>query len=85
MSDRHWHCVYFKYDNQNDVNGKCLLKNKEIRFGYHQCCDKIVLRPSSVLSYFLKHNKYVRTWQCSDEKAIEYLTQVKLNDYPKGE
>lgn len=85
MSDRHIHCVYFKYDNQNDVNGKFLLKNKEIRFGYHQCCDKIVLRPSSVLSYFLKHRNYVRTWQCSDEKAIEYLTQVKFNDYPKGE
>ena len=85
MSDRHLHRVYFKCNNQNDFNGKCLLKNKEIRFGFHQCCDKIVLRPSSVLSYFLKHNKYCKTWQCSDEKAIEYLIKNRFNDYPRGE
>ena len=85
MSDRHWHCVYFQYNNPDDVKGYCLLKQKNIQRGYEQCCDKIVLRPLEVLSYFLKHEHYCEDWECADQKALNYLDRVGFNTYPIGD
>lgn len=83
MSDRHLHCVYFKYNSNDSLEGHCLLKDKGIQYGFKQSCDKCVLRPSSIISYYLKHNNYCDDWGCSDKKAIEYLKKTKFNDYPK--
>ena len=83
MTDRHIHCVYFKYDKINDVNGKCLLKNKDIDFGYYPHCEDAVLVPSLILSYFLKIEGYCDNWFDADEKALEFLEKMKLNRYPK--
>lgn len=83
MSDRHLHCVYFRYDNPSSAEGYCLLKNEKIKMGFGHCCEKIVLRPSNVLSYFLKHGQYCADWECADQKALEYLERVGFNNYPK--
>ena len=85
MSDRHFHCVYFQYFDTNDIAGVCLLKHKDIMRGYEQCCDKIVLKPSEILVYFLKHSNYCDNWHCAHEKALEYMEKVKFNNYPIGE
>lgn len=85
MTDRHLHCVYFQYFNPNDTDGWCLLKNKHIERGYERHCDKIVLRPMEILSYFLKHNHYCEDWECADKKALEYLERSGFNTYPKCE
>lgn len=83
MTDRHIHCVYFQFDNPNHSGGYCLLKQKEIPYGFHPHCDKIVLRPMELLSYFLKHEHYCEDWECADKKALDYLEQVGFNTYPK--
>ena len=85
MSDRHLHCVYFQYDDKNSTDGICLLRNKIIERGYEQCCDKIVLRPAEILSYFLKHEHYCEDWECADKKALNYLERSGFNTYPKSE
>ena len=82
MSDRHLHCVYFRYDDKNSVEGICLLSNDIIEKGYEHCCDNIVLRPMSILSYFLKHEGYCGDWECADKKALEYLERTGFNNYP---
>ena len=83
MTDRHIHCVYFQYLEKNAGDGYCLLKQKKIKRGYAQCCDKVVLRPIEVLSYFLKHEQYCEDWLCADKKALEYIERVGFNTYPK--
>lgn len=83
MSDRHIHCVYFQYTEINSVKGHCLLKNKEIRYGFKQCCDKYVLKPKEILSYYLKHNGFCNSWETADERALEYLEKTGFNNYPK--
>lgn len=82
MSDRHFHCVYFQFDDSNDLGGHCLLKNEEIEWGFKKCCEDIVLRPEHVLSYFLKHEGYCDDWDCADKKANEYIKRVCFNTYP---
>ena len=84
MSDRHLHCVYFRYcDNPSSAEGYCLLKNEKIKMGFGHCCKKIVLRPSRVLSYYLKHENHVKDWAEADDKALMYLRRLRFNDYPK--
>lgn len=83
MTDRHLHCVYFQFENPNNARGYCLLKNKTIKEGYKPHCDCIVLRPTLILSYFLKHEQYCENWECADKKALEYLDTVGFNTYPK--
>lgn len=83
MTDRHIHCVYFQFDDPNHPGGYCLLKQKEIPYGFHPHCDKIILRPMSLLSYFLKHEHYCEDWECADKKALTYLERVGFNTYPK--
>ena len=82
MSDRHLHCVYFQYFKNNNVNGICLLKNKEIEYGFKHCCENIVLKPSEILTYFLKHENYCEDWFDASEKSLEYLEKVEFNNYP---
>ena len=83
MSDRHLHCVYFQYNDENSIDGFCLLKQEKIEDGMRHHCDKIVLRPYYILSYFLIHNHYCEDWECTDRKAIEYLNRTGFNNYPK--
>lgn len=83
MSDRHFHCVYFQFDDSNDLGGRCLLKNEYINWEFEKCCENIVLRPEQVLSYFLKHEDYCENWECADKKAHEYIGKVGFNTYPK--
>ena len=82
MSDRHLHCVYFQYFINSNVNGVCLLKNEEIEYGFSHCCENIVLKPSEILTYFLKHEKYCENWSDASEKSLEYLEKVGFNNYP---
>lgn len=83
MTDRHLHCVYFKYDNPDNVRGECLLWRKEIERGYEQCCPRVVLRPSEVVTYFLKHEHYCQDWVSASEEALDYLEKVGwMNNYP---
>ena len=81
--DRHLHCDYFKYNDVNNPKGYCLLHQKEIEYGFRPHCPNIVLRPMNILSYFLKHEHYCESWECADQKALEYLERVGFNDYPK--
>ena len=83
MTDRHIHCVYFQYKDPNNPKGYCLLKCKDIEMGFKPHCEDYVLRPTEVLSYFLKHNNYCDTWQYADKTAIEYIKKIGFNDYPK--
>lgn len=83
MTDRHLHCVYFQYDDVSSPNGKCLLKNEKIEWGFGHRCDDYVLRPQEVLSYYLKHEGYCGDWECADKKALEYLDRIGFNTYPK--
>ena len=83
MTDRHLHCVYFKYDDPSKPEGTCLLKQEKITRGYAPHCQDIVLRPMNILSYFLKHEQYCESWECADKKALEYLEKVGFNNYPK--
>ena len=83
MTDRHVHCVYFKYDNPDNSGGYCLLKCKNIEIGFRPCCENIVLRPSELLEYFLVHNNYCDNWSDVAEEVMEYLHRVKFNNYPK--
>ena len=83
MTDRHLHCVYFQYDSKEELEGICLLRNEIIEKGYEKCCDKIVLRPVSILSYFLKHEGYCGDWECADKKALDYLERSGFNSYPQ--
>lgn len=82
MTDRHIHCVYFQYDDPDNIKGCCLLKNKTVE-GFKPHCDCIILRPQSLLSYFLKHEHYCEDWECADRKALEYLERSGFNSYPK--
>ena len=84
MTDRHLHCVYFKYDDPSKPEGTCLLKQEKITRGYAPHCQDIVLRPMNILSYFLKHEQYCADWECADQKALEYLERVGFNNYPKS-
>lgn len=81
--DRHLHCVYFQFEDPMSPNGFCLLKNKEIEYGFRNHCDDYVLRPMLLLSYFLKHEGYCGDWECADKKALEYLDRIGFNTYPK--
>ena len=83
MTDRHFHCVYFKFGKETHLGGECLLKKKEIKLGFKPCCEHIVLRPINILSYFLKHEKYCADWECADKKALEYIDKAGFNTYPK--
>ena len=83
MTDRHIHCVYFQYNSTKSLKGYCLLKNKEIGYGFRNHCDDYVLRPTLLLSYFLKHEGYCGDWECADKKALEYLDRIGFNTYPK--
>lgn len=84
MTDRHIHCVYFHYDDPNNIEGECLLKNETVE-GFKPHCDCIVLRPQLLLSYFLKHEHYCGDWECADRKALEYLDKVGFNSFPHKE
>ena len=81
MTDRHIHCVYFKYNAKNDLKGYCLLKQKRIKMGYGQHCQNIVLRPSVLLSYYIKNPNI--HWEEADKKAADYIKNAGFNDYPK--
>lgn len=83
MTDRHLHCVYFQFTEGICLQGYCLLKQKEIKHGFKNHCPEMVLRPSEVLTYFLKHEKYYDDWNCASRKAFEYLDKTGFNDYPK--
>ena len=83
MTDRHIHCVYFKYDDSNDLDGYCLLKCKNIEIGFGPCCENIVLRPLELLQYFLVHNNYCDNWGDAAEEVKEYLHRANFNNYPK--
>ena len=83
MTDRHLHCVYFKWDNPNSFEGYCLLKQEKIKDGFRNHCENIILRPELVISYFLKHEGYCKDWDCADKKALEYIKRVGFNSYPK--
>ena len=83
MTDRHIHCVYFQYDDVSSANGKCLLKNKEIEYGFRNHCDDYVLRPMLLLSYFLKYEGYCGDLKCANKKALDFLDRSGLNTYPK--
>lgn len=85
MTDRHLHCVYFKYDDPNCGNGRCLLKEKKIEFGFKKCCEDIVLRPVLLLSYYLTWKCGYTDWVKADKEAIEFIDRYKINDYPKGD
>lgn len=85
MTDRHMHCVYFKFDKSNDLGGECLLRKKEIKWGFKHCCEHIVLRPVELLSYFLKHEGYCSDWECAERKALEYLERTGFETYPSEE
>ena len=85
MTYRHLHCVYFQYSNPNGGCGRCLLKNKHIERGYGPHCEDIVLRPTEILSYFLKHEHYCEDWECADKKALEFIDKTGINTYPKLE
>ena len=80
MTYRHIHCVYFKTD-ADAINGTCLLKNKEIDFGFKECCKHVVYRPSTVISCFL-HIENGDDWATSDYNACEFIKNEKVNDYP---
>lgn len=82
MTDRHLHCVYFKYNAKNDIKGYCLLKQKRIKRGYSHHCPNIVLRPSVLLSYYIKNPNI--HWAEANKKAAEYINNGGFNDYPKG-
>ena len=82
MSDRHLHCVYFQYVKNNDIKGICLLNNKEIERGFEHCCENIVLKPSEILTYFLKHENYCENWSDASNKSLGYLEKVGFNNYP---
>lgn len=84
MTDRHLHCVYFQYDNLNTTKGFCVLKQKNIEHGFKPHCPNIVLRPQSLLSYFLRHEGYCGDWECADKKALDYLDRIGFNTYPKN-
>ena len=85
MTDRHLHCVYFKYDNPDKIEGFCLLKNKKIEHGFKPHCKNWVLRPHMLISYYLKHEGICNDWADADDKALEYLKKVGFNDYPDGD
>ena len=70
MTDRHLHCVYFQYDDPDN--------------GYYHCCERVVLRPVEVLSYFLKYEHYCEDWGCADQKALDFLDGYGFNTYPIG-
>ena len=84
MTDRHIHCVYFQYDDQNDLDGYCLLKCKNIEIGFGPCCENIVLRPSELLEYFLVHNNYCDNWGDAAEEVMEYLHKTNFKKKKKG-
>lgn len=85
--DRHIHCVYYKhnYENKNSLEGKCLLKQKEINDGFAPHCQDYVLRPAGILAYYLKHEGICEDWICADEKALEYVDRMGFNNRPKTE
>lgn len=83
MTDRHIHCVYFRYDDPSSIKGYCLLKQEEIEYGFKPHCPNIVLRPHELLSYYLMHEGICGDWVCSDKKALEYIERVGFNTYPK--
>ena len=83
MTDRHVHCVYYQYNDPNTPKGFCILKQEEIDFEFNPHCPDIVLRPMSLLSYFLQHEGYCGDWKCADKKALEYLGRIGFNTYPK--
>ena len=83
MTDRHIHCVYFKYDDSNDLDGYCLLKCKNIEIGFGPCCENIVLRPSELLQYFLVHNNYCDNWGDAAEEVKEYLHRANFKKKKK--
>lgn len=83
MTDRHLHCVYFKFDNPDNPSGYCLLNQKKIEWGFKPHCENYVLRPSLILSYFLVHKGYCSDWAYSDNQAIDYIKKIGFNDYPK--
>lgn len=82
MTDRHIHCVYCQWTDPDNIKAYCVLKQKEIEFAFKPHCDKCVLRPELVLSYFLKHENFCNTWECADKKANEYIEKVGFNTYP---
>lgn len=84
MNDRHLHCVYFQYDDHDNVKGYCLLKQKDVEYGYYHCCERVVLRPVEILSYFLKYGHYCEDWECADQKALDFLDRYGFNTYPIG-
>ena len=83
MSDRHLHCVYYQFDNSNMQGGHCLLHNKVIPLGFAHCCDSIVLRPSEVLTYYLRHDDIVADWSEANHAANRYIEHIGLNNYPR--
>lgn len=83
MTDRHLHCVYFRYDDPNDASGYCLFKQKRIEFGFAHHCPNIVLRPTEVISYFLRHENYCENWEDADNRALEYIKRIGFNNYPQ--
>ena len=83
MTDRHLHCVYFQYNDENSIDGFCLLKQEKIKYGFENHCSEMVLRPLEVLTYFLKHEKYCDDWNCASRKALEYLDKTGFNNYLK--
>jgi len=81
MTDRHFDCVYYQYNDPNTPKGFCILKQEEIDFEVNPHCTDIVLRTRVLLSYFLRHEGYCG--ECADKKALEYLDRIGFNTYPK--
>lgn len=82
ISDRHIHCVYCVVDDLTLTDGYCLLKQKELKWVFHECCKDAVLRPIEILMYFLKHEHYCEDWGSATQTAMEYLDKVGFNKYP---
>ena len=80
MTDKHLHCVYCKPT--NIMFGECRLTNEPL-FLSDPHCDKIVLRPIDILTYYIMYiNKYT---DCNDAitKASEFINESGFNNYPK--
>lgn len=82
MTDKHVHCVYFRYNNPNSLEGYCLLKQEKITHGYRSHCKDMVLRPLDVLEYYIMNETECDGWGEAVLMAEAFMRKSKFNNYP---